>query len=76
MGTALSVLAQVGGGGMAWSIPQMVIIIIAVIAVIAILIAFVKYSGVQIPPIIVTVFWILLGAVVCILGVKFIVSIM
>jgi len=64
----IPLLAQVWAG---WSIGHFAIAIILVIAVVAIVVAFAKYSGVPIPPIVVTIFWIILGAAVCIAAIRF-----
>jgi hypothetical protein len=71
----ISLLAQVAGGiAGGYTLAQILIMAIVVIAVIAIFVAFVRYSGITIPPIVVTVFWIVLGAVVCIWAIRFVMS--
>lgn len=67
---------QVGGGISTFGVGQWVILIIVVIAVLAILWAFVQYSGVQIPPLLVKVFWIVVAAVICCVGVKIVMSLL
>jgi len=51
------------------------LLFIAVIAVAAIVYAFVVWSGVQIPSILLTIFWIVIGAIICALAVKIVVRI-
>ena len=47
---------------------------IILIAVLGIFWAFVKYSGINVPPLFITVFWIVAGAIVCIAGVRIVMS--
>jgi hypothetical protein len=58
-------LAQIGG----LTIVHWVIIAIAVIAVMAIFAAYIKASGLQVPEFAVTVFWIVVCAVIAIVGI-------
>jgi len=48
------------------------LIFIAVVAICAIAFAFIQWSGIVIPSIIVWVFWIVVGACICALGVHII----
>lgn len=62
-------IAQIAFGGL--SIAQLAIVIIVVAAIIAVVFVALKQMGVQIPAFVITIFWILTAAVVCVLAVKF-----
>jgi hypothetical protein len=66
----LSLLAQAGVGGIA----QWAIWLIVIAGIIGIVIAVAKYSGVQIPPILITVAWILFAVFVGVVAIKFLVG--
>lgn len=70
--TAALLLAQNFGG---YSIAQLAIWAIIVCGIIAIVFAFIKYSGVQVPQIAITVFWIIVAVVVCVFGIKLLMSV-
>jgi hypothetical protein len=63
-------IAAIGG----YSIFQIAIAIIFIIAVVAIVLAYTKHAGVQIPPFITTVFWIVVFAAVAIVAIRFLFS--
>ena len=52
-----------------------VIVIIIAVGLILILRAFLASQGVAIPPLLITIFWIIVGVVVCILAVKLILGV-
>ena len=58
----------------AWSFGEIVIAIIVVTAIIAILFVAMKQFQIQIPQFVITVFWILVAAFVCILAVRFLLA--
>lgn len=68
--TALLAQQLAGGSIAGWAIWAIVIC-----GVLAILFAFIRYSGVQIPPLLVTVFWIVVAVIICVAGIKIIMSI-
>ncbi len=57
-----------------WGIGELLIVAIIIIAVVAIFLTYCQYAGVQIPPIIVRCFWIVLGAAVAIFAIKLLLS--
>ena len=71
MTTMTSILAQIVAG---YSIPQLAIFFIIACAVIGIALVAIRQSGVQIPPFVVTILWILAVAVFAILCIKFLVG--
>lgn len=61
-------------GALAWSIGEMAVAAIVLAAVVAIVVIIVKAMGLAIPPWAVTVFWIVLLAIVGILAIRFVLS--
>ncbi len=57
-----------------WSVGELAIAIIIVAAVVAVVYVALSQFGVSIPPFIVRIFWILVCAVVCIVAVRFLLS--
>ncbi len=57
-----------------WGIGEFVIAIIIVAAIIAVLFIALRQFGITIPPWVIQVFWVLVAAVVCILAVRFLLS--
>ncbi len=68
-------LPLIAQAGMAGTLVHWSIVIIIAIAVLCILFAFVRWSGIQIPAIAIYVFWTVVIAVLCIVGIKIIASI-
>lgn len=68
----ITLLAQLSFGSM--SIAQIAIVIIVVAAIIAVVFVALRQMGVAIPGFVITIFWILVTAVVCVLAVKFLVG--
>lgn len=66
----LAVLAQIG----AWGIAQWAIAIIVLAGVVGIVIVVTQQMGVQIPPFIIKVLWILLAVVIGVVAVKFLIT--
>ncbi len=67
----VSILAQ---GAAGFSIVHWIIVIIVIAAVIGIMFVVLRQMGVDIPPFIVTIFWIVVAAVVGIVAIKFLLS--
>jgi hypothetical protein len=65
------ILAQLAGG---YSLIQMIIFIIILCGVIGILFVVMKQTGVQVPPWIVTIFWIVLVCFVAIFAIRLLLS--
>lgn len=63
------ILAQAAGG---MTIIQWLMIAIVVAAVAAIMIAAFKHFGIAIPQLFITVLWIVVGAVICLVAIKFV----
>jgi len=51
-----------------------IVICIVLIAVVAIALAYCRHAGVTIPPFLVTVFWIVVGAIIAIAAIKILLS--
>lgn len=66
----LLLLAQIG----AWGLAQWAIAIIVLAGIIAIVIVVTKQMGVQIPPFIVHVLWIILAVIIGVVAVKFLLT--
>ena len=67
----MTLLAQIGGG---YSLVQLVILAIVLIGVFGILFVVLRQSGVQIPPFIITIFWIVVCCAVAIFAIRFLMS--
>jgi hypothetical protein len=63
-------LANVGD----WGLTQILIAVVVVVAAVAIAWAFIKFAGVQVPPVVVYIFWIVVVAIVAIVGIKIVAS--
>ncbi len=57
-----------------WGLVEILITAIIIIAVVAVFLTYCNYAGVQIPPIFVRCFWIVLAAAVAILAIRFLLS--
>jgi hypothetical protein len=73
-GFLISLLNLLVFGAITWGLGEICIAIIVVIALIAIVYAYCSWAGIAIPSIIVKCFWIVLGAVVCIIAIRFLLS--
>lgn len=63
-------LAQLGG----YSLVHFIVMFIIIAAVIGVLFVVLRWMGVEIPPPIITIFWILVAACVGIVAIKFLLS--
>jgi hypothetical protein len=63
-----------GGWGSGWSLMQIIITIIVIAACIGIMFVALRQFGVQIPPFVVTIFWIVVAAFVAIFAIRLIMS--
>lgn len=68
LSSALPLLLAQGMAG--YSIVQICIMVIVVAAVVGIMFVFLRQAGITIPPFIITVFWIVLAAIICIGAIK------
>lgn len=66
----MAVLAQILG----YSIGQVAIGLIILVAVVAVFYAYAQASGVAIPPLVVRIFWIVLGAALAIIAIRLLLS--
>jgi hypothetical protein len=66
----------VAQAGIASTVGVYAIVAIVVVAIVAILIVFARWAGVAVPPQVVTILWIIGGAVFAILAIKIILSIL
>ncbi len=57
-----------------WGLIEILVTAIIIIAVVAIFLTYCNYAGVQIPPIFVRCFWIVLAAAVAIFAIRFLLS--
>ena len=71
MSTMTSILAQIVAG---YSIPQFMIILIVACAVIGIAMIAIRQTGIQIPPWVIQILWIVLVAIVAVVAIRFLVS--
>lgn len=70
----MSALFAQGRFWVGWGFTELIIAIIVLIAVFAVLAVYLKHSGVQLPPWLVQIFWIVVAAVVAILAIRFLMS--
>jgi len=56
--------------GSGWTIPGIAIAIVSLAAIVALVVLALKHFGVQVPPLVANVFWIVLAAVIVIVGIK------
>jgi hypothetical protein len=74
--TPLSLFAQAGGYGLAGTVGHYVVLAIVIAGIIGILYVGLQQAGVAIPPFIVTIFWIVVCVVACVIGVHILLSVM
>ncbi len=71
---AASVLALFQGGMAAWGLVDMIVAIIIVAACVGVLYVVLGVFGFKVPPWVITIFWIVVAAVVAIMAIRFIAS--
>lgn len=70
----LAVFSQIIGGGFQWTMGNVAIAIIVILAVVAVVVLFMRETGLQPPPWVWKLITIIVAAAVCILAIRFLLS--
>lgn len=57
-----------------WGIGEIAVAVVLVLAIVACVVAYCRHAGVAIPPLLVNIFWIVVGAVIVIAAIRFLMS--